>query len=128
LIQLSNEATTLNPRAAEVIARDMYVDDLLTGADSLQESKELQQGVSQIFEKGGFSLHKWCANEASIVEAIPEQRQKCQLPYTFEKHNRVKTLGLIWDQVQDVFQYPIKFKPSSGHHKTDGFSNKLFNI
>jgi hypothetical protein len=60
------------------------------------------------------SLHKWWANEASIVETFPEQRQECQLPCTFEKHNRVKTLDLIWDPVQDVFQYSIKFKHFSG--------------
>jgi hypothetical protein len=34
LVQLSHEATTRNHCAAEVIARDMYVNDLLTGADS----------------------------------------------------------------------------------------------
>jgi hypothetical protein len=32
---------------------------------------------------------------------------------TFEKCNGVKTLGLIWDPVQDVFQYSIKFKSFS---------------
>jgi hypothetical protein len=36
----------------------MYVDDLVTGADSFQEAIELQQGVSQILEKGELSLHK----------------------------------------------------------------------
>jgi hypothetical protein len=80
LVQLANEGTTCNPHAAEVIACDMYVDDLVTGAESFQEAKELQQGVSQILKMGELSLHKWCANEASIVEAVPEQRRECQLP------------------------------------------------
>jgi hypothetical protein len=58
----------------------MYVDDLVTGADSFQEAKELQQGVSQILEKEELSIHKWCANEVCIVEAVPEQWRECQLP------------------------------------------------
>jgi hypothetical protein len=128
LVQLTNEATTRNPHAAEVIARDMYVDDLVTGADILQEAKELQQGVSQIPEKGGFSLHKWCANDASILEAIPERWRECQLPCTFEKHNGVNSwpdLGSSSRCISVLHQVQaIQWR----HHKTDDFSKSFFNI
>ena len=43
----------------KIIENDMYVDDLLTGGNSLEKVKEIKQNSVQLFKKGGFNLRKW---------------------------------------------------------------------
>jgi len=73
LNQLASEEASLYPLAAEVISRDMYVEDLVTGSDNLAEARRLQEEIIHNLGKGGFALHKWCANHADLLEGIPEQ-------------------------------------------------------
>ena len=42
----------------KIIENDKCVDDLVTGSNNLEEVKE----IKQLFEKGGFNLHKWNSN------------------------------------------------------------------
>ena len=44
----------------------MYVDDLVTGGESLQEVEKIKSDSIELFEKGGFKLHKWHSNEPNI--------------------------------------------------------------
>ena len=39
-----------------IIENDMYVDDLVTGGNNLEEVKEIKQNSVQLFKKGGFNL------------------------------------------------------------------------
>ena len=43
LNQLASEEASSYPLAAEVISRDVYVDDLVTGSDNLSEARRLQE-------------------------------------------------------------------------------------
>lgn len=47
------------PVAAEVVCRDFYMDDLLTGANAVQELIQLKNDITELLLKGGFELHKW---------------------------------------------------------------------
>ena len=44
------------------IRDDMYVDDLVTGRESLQEVEKIKSESIELFEKRGFKLHKWQSN------------------------------------------------------------------
>ena len=43
----------------ELIKKSLYVDDLLTGADNVQEGFELYQDSKELMAKGAFNLCKW---------------------------------------------------------------------
>ena len=45
-----------HPRAALAVEKSFYVDDRLTGADSISEAIALQKELQQLFDKGGFLL------------------------------------------------------------------------
>ena len=45
-------------KAADAVERTFYVDDCLTGADSVNETIHLHQQLLYLFAKGGFLLHK----------------------------------------------------------------------
>jgi len=46
----------------------MYVDDLVTGSNNLSEARSLQEEIIHILGKGGFALHKWCANHPDLLK------------------------------------------------------------
>ena len=47
----------------------MYVDNLVTGRESLQEVEKIKSDSIELFEKGGFKLHIWHSNEPSLALA-----------------------------------------------------------
>ena len=47
------------PQAAEAVHSSFYVDDGLTGADSVEQAIELHNQLQMLFDAGGFLLRKW---------------------------------------------------------------------
>ncbi|XP_058456554.1 uncharacterized protein LOC131433952 [Malaya genurostris] len=60
---LADEEQSEFPIASQVIKKDFYMDDVLSGADSLQAALECQDQLIASLKRGGFKLHKWCAND-----------------------------------------------------------------
>ena len=46
----------INPKAAERIVRDSYVDDIATGEDDNESVDELREGIREILRRGGFEV------------------------------------------------------------------------
>jgi len=111
LNQLASEEASSYPLVAEVISCDMYVDDLVTGSNNLSEARKLQEEIIHILEKGGFALHKWCANHPDLLKGIPEQLQESEVSCDFKNYEGIKTLGLVWHPSQNTFKYEINIKP-----------------
>ena len=59
------------PQAAEVVEKSFYVDDGLTGADSVQEAIELQRQLQELFSKGGLLLRKWNSSDLLVLQHLP---------------------------------------------------------
>jgi hypothetical protein len=92
------------PDAAKEVRRSSYVDDLITGADSVQAATSLQKETQLLFQKGGFTLRKWRSNSPEVLKDIPIHLQEKDvvqsLPSPAELH---KTLGIHWDSSEDKF-------------------------
>lgn len=69
-MQLAIDHKNSLPQASEVIRRYFYVDDLLSGANSVTEVVKLQQQISAILLAAGFELRKWKSNESSILNQL----------------------------------------------------------
>ncbi|GJQ79567.1 hypothetical protein Trydic_g16413 [Trypoxylus dichotomus] len=67
LRQIAKEIRNSYPFISKIIANDFYVDDLLTGTDSLKELVEVQRQVTEILASYGFELIKWFCNDTNIV-------------------------------------------------------------
>jgi hypothetical protein len=100
LKQLASEEASSYPLAAEVINRDMYVDELVTGSNNLSEARNLQEDITSILGKGGFTLHKWCDNHPDLLEGIPEQLRESEILCNLKNHEGIKTLGLVWNPLK----------------------------
>ena len=95
----------LFPLAALVVLISFYVDDGLTGADSIPKAIGLQKELQELFGKGGFLLRKWRSNEPAALRHLPPDlvdQQSCQgLPV---EDNFKKVLGIEWSTDSDSFR------------------------
>ncbi|XP_049868256.1 uncharacterized protein LOC126368368 isoform X1 [Pectinophora gossypiella] len=90
------------PLAVPVILNATYVDDILYTHNDLNVIIETKGQLSQLLSKGSFFLHKWSANDSSILQDIPkEQRYSGEI----NMQKDVKTLGLNFDVNSDTFKF-----------------------
>ncbi|XP_065080621.1 uncharacterized protein LOC135703355 [Ochlerotatus camptorhynchus] len=109
LIQLVADEGTQFPLAAQVIEKDSYVDDFLTGEQLVETVIDTYKELSALLARGGFGVHKFCSNSAEVLAAIPEDLQEKQV--SFEEsgiNNTIKTLGLIWNPSEDYFVFHVE--------------------
>ena len=52
------------------LRQSTYVDDIVTGADSIEEAFELYKQAKDIFQQGGFNLRKFVSSNYSLQERI----------------------------------------------------------
>ncbi len=102
------------PQAANVVKTSFYVDDCLTGANSVQEASDLHKQLHNLFGKGCFLLRKWNSSSQEVLESIsPEigDNKPLQLLPNLEEYT--KTLGIEWSSSKDHFRLTISDPPST---------------
>lgn len=100
--KLAEDEGALFPIGSGIILRDFYVDDLLTGASTL-EALEIKKQTTELLKKGGFELTKWLANHHILLEAGgPHEKE---LNINFDVNNETRALGLLWNCKSDVFKF-----------------------
>lgn len=112
LIQLARDEMANYPEAAKVILCDTYMDDILSGAETVQEAKKLREDVEKLMLKGGFPVRKWCSNAEEVLEGIPEEDRETLVSIQDSSDNQaVKALGLLWDPRNDLFLFRAAVDP-----------------
>jgi len=109
LAQLAQDDGVMFPLAAGIINKDFYVDDVLTGADTLTEALELRNQLIQLCNGGKFKLRKWCANHPDLLNNLsPEDLGEIH-KFTHEGSNGLtKTLGTYWQPRDDELHYTMR--------------------
>ncbi|UYV67038.1 hypothetical protein LAZ67_4003743 [Cordylochernes scorpioides] len=96
------------PQAFKAILTNFYVDDMLSGANSVEEAKDLIIQLNQIMRRGGFHLRKWASNVPKVLEALPNEDKYDISMVPIEKDLTINLLGLIWNATKDVFQVKVQ--------------------
>ncbi|GFT30188.1 integrase catalytic domain-containing protein [Trichonephila clavipes] len=98
--QLAMNETNSLPLAAPVVMSDCYMDDILSGSESMEDVIELQNQLIEMFKTAGMHLHKWCGN-------LPEETSNLQ-EYAFLESDETKALGIICNPKLDCFLFRIE--------------------
>ncbi|XP_058816493.1 uncharacterized protein LOC131679770 [Topomyia yanbarensis] len=98
------------PQAVEKASKGTYVDDLLVGADNIDEAKRIRSQLSDIFDSGGFHLRKWASNDAAALEGLPETDRELKMPIEIDDSNTIKALGIHWQPCSDELHF--SYQPS----------------
>src|SRR5687768_18451558 len=76
------------PKAAEIILRDFYMDDGMSGADSVQQAIKLCKELKELLGKAKFPLRKFISNSAEVLESLPESDRELKLPMEINVEDR----------------------------------------
>jgi hypothetical protein len=94
-------------RVVEELKQNLYVDDWLTGADTVDEAKVMVEEATATLGKASMVLTKWGSNKA-VNEQV-----SFKLSDKSDDFESVKILGLHWNQGLDCFCYQgIEIDPS----------------
>ncbi|XP_015437418.1 PREDICTED: uncharacterized protein LOC107192626 [Dufourea novaeangliae] len=103
LQQLAEDEKSDAPIAANVLKRDLYVDDLLTGANMFDQALRLRNEIIDILKRGGLNIRKWASNESQLLTGLPKE----QIHPKFFGDSSIKTLGISWDTHNDDVVYRV---------------------
>lgn len=100
--EVANLAKNNFPEEAHLMKNNIYVDDLLIGANSIQKLETHCKNISHLFAKSGFKLHKWASNTKSLSKV-----NQTNNTINFNSDN-TKTLGIKYNPLTDNFNYDFK--------------------
>ena len=103
LRKLADNYSSELPQAAQTVHTSFYVDDCLTGADSLEEAISLREGLNDLMSRGCMKLRKWRTSSAALRATIPDELLETEstlLITTPSSHH--KALGVHWDTGRDT--------------------------
>ncbi|XP_061395385.1 uncharacterized protein LOC133330998 [Musca vetustissima] len=91
LMQLAEDIKDMYPLASKIISENLYVDDVLAGGHTLEETIKSRKELIAAMESAGFELMKWAANDSQIIEDLSKekllpQRQE-QQPLKYQKQH-----------------------------------------
>lgn len=110
LVYLAQESNITFPLASNAILTQCYVDDILAGANSIEEGIELVHELTKMLGLANFHLHKWCSNNISILKNISDN--KMQFDVNINNENSFnKVLGISWNPYSDEFKIFIPSFP-----------------
>lgn len=95
------------PIASEKLRTDYYVDDLMTGCETLDEGITLYKEMSELMSKGGFQLQKWVSNNEELAEQIMDGKIEGK-NVNIKTDEVLKIQGLTWNKTHDTFNYSVQ--------------------
>ena len=96
------------PLASQVIFKEIYMDDILSGGYSLEETKIKQKEVINLLSRGNFLLRKWIANDVSLVNWM--DRELLASDVSLAMHSGFTVLGLNWCPKLDCFFFKLSLE------------------
>ena len=98
-----------NNRIVEVIQKDLYVDDLISGGSTESEPQNIKNTAIKIFKDRGFHLHKWYSNVNTLEDkGLHEESSTNDSENTYAKDklgvmsHESRILGIHWDKKEDT--------------------------
>ncbi|XP_055623713.1 uncharacterized protein LOC129767117 [Toxorhynchites rutilus septentrionalis] len=103
----SNQTISNHPEVCAPLERDMYVDDYIGGAASVESACYLRISMDILTSKGGFPVRKWCSNRAEVLVGIPMDQLGTSLTISFDldPEEKIKALGITWEPESDQLRF-----------------------
>lgn len=101
-----NEKETL-PLASRSALNDFYMDDDMSGADTVPEALELQRQTLCLVAKAQWKVCKFSSNCPELINALPMELRETKSLFPVEFSQTVKTLGIFWQPESDHFLFKL---------------------
>lgn len=98
------------PKIVKELRENMYMDDLLTGAETEEEAIQMYREACQIMKEGGFELMKWKSNRSKLIEVFKKDNVSSPVAQKTIDEDKTedcssKLLGIYWNAITDKFQF-----------------------
>ncbi|XP_050476640.1 uncharacterized protein LOC126866748 [Bombus huntii] len=113
LKQLAEDEGHRFPRTAstaQVLQRDFYVDDALTGAETKDEALTLRTELTNLLQLAGLNIRKWASNDNDLLHGLSLEETNHQ--HFLGDSQTLKTLGVFWNSSDDSILYSVEVKPT----------------
>lgn len=108
LKQLALDDAHKFPIASRSLMTSFYMDDLLEGDNTIEDTRLKQQQIIEILKGAGMNIRKWSSNTVELTKGLnPEQLDN---PLEFKCSETKKTLGIRWNPSSDTFTFQNKFQ------------------
>ena len=87
-----------NTAAAENIRNNIYVDNVITGTDNIEEAKNFYKESKAIFTEASMNLRDWTSNSEQFMSVLPQSDRNSR--------DSLKVLGLSWTTYDDKLAVP----------------------
>ncbi|GIY58539.1 hypothetical protein CDAR_607721 [Caerostris darwini] len=94
-----------NKSCFEMLNGSLYADDLCHGADDVESAFNLSSDAVSILSDASFNLRKLHTNSKQLHD-LWIQNGLCE-ENSFEKDNKLKVLGLVWNQEEDMLRVDV---------------------
>ena len=98
---LHNHLSKYRSNAAHDMPLNLYVDNIVTGCQSADETIQYYHSARSIMKEAHFNLRSWASNSRDIVDLASKDR-------VTDNSNPVNVLGLRWETQTDVLSLTTK--------------------
>lgn len=105
LTQLADDKGENYPLAKIALKNNFYIDDLLTGSSTREQTLRLRHELMELLEKEKLPLRKWRSNDPTMLEDLQENKYDSLM--VLNKEEPIKTLGLLWNSQEDTIPYSL---------------------
>ena len=105
LKQLSADEVDRYPYAASCLLNDVYMDDVISGADTVSAALHIQKELLSLLKAGGFKLRKWTSNAPELLATLPLDYVAVNPELSCNFEGTFSLLGLKWQTTSDCFLF-----------------------
>ncbi|KAL7723919.1 hypothetical protein ACLKA6_015870 [Drosophila palustris] len=108
--QLAADEGQSFPLAVDVVKQQMYVDDILSGADNVEQAENIKNQVIGMMHSGTFELRKWASNDPRLLQNIPLEHLETKGILDLQTSDGIRALGVYWTPLEDSFRFRVNFE------------------
>ncbi|XP_059221391.1 uncharacterized protein LOC131996003 [Stomoxys calcitrans] len=112
LLKLAADSENKFPNVAETLRKETYVDDILSGGFSIEDTIQAQGDIISVLAQAGFPLVKLTANDPQLLANLPPESLYNSDFLRFHDSSTTKTLGIKWNALTDSFSYTLSAIPT----------------
>ncbi|XP_029165636.1 uncharacterized protein LOC114936562 [Nylanderia fulva] len=123
--QLNDDEGSSFPLASAVLSENVYVDDVLFGAEDMPLLKQTRDQVCKLLKRGGFDLRKWASNKPELLSDISSDHHGLAQLKLFETDNNLKVLDSPFYKTNDSLYHSQNIRSTWMGH-TRGSQSESF--
>ena len=87
----------------KILKQSMYVDDLITGGDTIERTRSLYEASKDIFREAGMNLRKWQSNSDILSSFFADE----EVLSSKVNESETNVLGLLWNKSDDTLRIKV---------------------